>query len=86
MRKIKIFWNYIKVIWEGKDGKPSFRTIAAAYLLYNFTKNINYGIKYCLDNIAELAMLLGIEAALIAALLGLKMYENIMNKNNPLGN
>lgn len=79
---IKSIWNYIKVLWEGKDGKPSIRTILAIWLTYDFIRNCHYGIKNCLDKIAEVAMLLGIEASLIAALLALKLYENIKTKIN----
>jgi len=84
VNKIKQFIRYVRSIWEGKDNKPSLRSLAAIYLLYNFVENLNYGIRHCLDHIAEIAMLLGIEAGLIAALLGLKMYENLMTKNNNL--
>lgn len=73
-------WYYIKNLWEGKDGKPSIRTVLAIWLTYDFIRNLHYAIEHCLDRIGEIAMSLGIEASLIAAMLALKLYENIKTK------
>lgn len=100
MRK---FFKYIEPLWTGRDGKISFRTIAAAALLIDFIINVHnssYVVIKVLQLImndktidaaviaslsgylAQIAMMLGIEAALIAALLALKTYQPFQGGNN----
>jgi len=58
-------------MWVGKDGKPSIRRVFAIALIIDFINNTNYAIhKWEVGkSYADVAMLLGIEAGLVAALL-----------------
>jgi hypothetical protein len=78
---IKIF-KYIENMWIGKDGKPSIRRVFAIALIIDFINNTNYAIhKWEIGkSYADVAMLLGIEAGLIAALLTLTTYSTTMFK------
>ena len=73
---IKIF-KYIENIWIGKDDKPSIRRVFAIALIIDFINNTNYAIhKWEVGkSYADVAMLLGIEAGLVAALLTLTTYS-----------
>lgn len=73
---IKIF-KYIENMWVGKDGKPSIRRVFAIALVIDLINNTNYAIhKWEVGkSYADVAMLLGIEAGLIAALLTLTTYS-----------
>jgi len=73
---IKIF-RYFEHIWVGKDGKPSIRRVFAIALITDFINNSNYAIhKWEVGkSYADVAMLLGIEAGLVAALLTLTTYS-----------
>lgn len=73
---IKIF-KYLENMWVGKDGKPSIRRVFAIALVADFINNTNYAIhKWEVGkSYADVAMLLGIEAGLIAALLTLTTYS-----------
>lgn len=79
MRRI---FRYFENLWVGRDRKPSLKAVAGIALLINFMINISHAV-YKWDasrSIADLAMVLGIEAGLIAALLGLTTYSNIEHK------
>ena len=73
---IKIF-KYVENLWIGDDGKPSVRRVFAIALVVDFINNTNYAIhKWEVGkSYADVAMLLGIEAGLIAALLTLTTYS-----------
>lgn len=73
---VKIF-KYFENLWVGKDGKPSIRRVFAIALITDFINNTNYAIhKWEVGkSYADVAMLLGIEAGLIAALLTLTTYS-----------
>ncbi len=73
---IKIF-KYIENMWIGRDGKPSIRRVFAIALIIDFINNTNYAIhKWEVGkSYADVAMLLGIEAGLVAALLTLTTYS-----------
>jgi len=77
----KVF-RYFENIWVGKDGKPSIRRVFAIALVTDFINNSNYAIhKWEVGkSYADVAMLLGIEAGLIAALLTLTTYSTTMFK------
>jgi hypothetical protein len=64
-------------MWVGKDGKPSIRRVFAIALVIDLINNTNYAIhKWEVGkSYADVAMLLGIEAGLIAALLTLTTYS-----------
>jgi len=76
---IKIF-KYVENMWIGKDGKPSIRRVFAIALITDFINNTNYAIhKWEVGkSYADVAMLLGIEAGLIAALLTLTTYSTTL--------
>jgi hypothetical protein len=73
---IQIF-KYIENMWVGNDGKPSIRRVFAIALIIDLINNTNYAIhKWEVGkSYADVAMLLGIEAGLIAALLTLTTYS-----------
>jgi hypothetical protein len=74
---IKKIFKYFENLWIGKDGKPSIRRVFAIALITDFINNTNYAIhKWEVGkSYADVAMLLGIEAGLIAALLTLTTYS-----------
>ena len=74
---IVTIFKYIENMWIGKDGKPSIRRVFAIALVTDFINNTNYAIhKWEVGkSYADVAMLLGIEAGLIAALLTLTTYS-----------
>lgn len=79
MRK---FLRYIENLWIGRDGKPSLKSVLGIAFSINFMMNVSHAV-YKWDagrSVADLAMLLGIEAGLIAALLGLTTYSNIQHR------
>ena len=78
---IKIF-KYVENLWIGDDGKPSVRRVFAIALVVDFINNTNYAIhKWEVGkSYADVAMLLGIEAGLIAGLLALTTYSSTMFK------
>lgn len=88
MKSVIKMFKYIENLWIGRDGKPSIKTIIAIALSANFISNLSFAIHKWGDgkSLSDLALLLGIEAGLITALLGLKAYTNLQqsiieNKN-----
>ena len=77
MTWIVTIFKYVENMWVGKDGKPSIRRVFAIALITDFINNTNYAIhKWEVGkSYADVAMLLGIEAGLIAALLTLTTYS-----------
>lgn len=80
---IKLF-KYIEPLWLGNNNEISLRRILAIYLCYDLVNNISFTIhKFEIGkSLAEATMLLGLEAGLIAALLGMTTYQNLFNKTN----
>jgi len=78
------FFKYLRPLWEGGDGKISIRRILALIFSIDFIRNTSYIVhKWELGkSLSEAAMLLGLEAALIAALLSLTTYQTIMAVKN----
>lgn len=76
---IKIF-HYLEPMWCGKDKKISLRAVLSLLFSFDFIRNLSYAVmRWDSDRSLEgLSMVLGIEAALIAALLGLTTYQNII--------
>jgi hypothetical protein len=70
-------FKYIENLWLGDDGKPSIRRALAIALVIDFINNTNYAIHNWElgKTYADIAMLLGIEAGLIAAMLTLTTYS-----------
>lgn len=79
---MKRIFKYIENLWIGRDKKPSRKAILAIAFSINFMMNISHAI-YKWDSgrsVADLSMVLAIEAGLIAALLGLSTYSNIQHR------
>jgi hypothetical protein len=74
---IKKIFKYFEHIWIGKDGNPSIRRVFAIALIIDFINNTNHAIHEWEvgKSYADVAMLLGIEAGLVAALLTLTTYS-----------
>lgn len=77
----KIF-RYLEPLWLGADGKISKNAVIAMILSYNFIENINWAIhKWEASRSFEgLSLIMGIEAGLITALLGLTAWSNMTAK------
>lgn len=78
---MKKLFKYIEPIWLGNDNKLSIRRVLALVFSFNLVINVHhiihnwdFGKSY-----ADAALLLGIEAGLIAALLSLSTYSSAMN-------
>ncbi len=76
---IKKFFKYIEPLWSGPDGKISLRSTLAIIFSYGFIKQLSYAIYKWSDgrSMEGLSLVLGIEAGLIVALLGLTTYQNM---------
>lgn len=93
---MKKFFLYIEPLWTGRDGKISFRSVAAIMLTIDFVINVHNCssvlvkafhlimsdkpvdstlVASLATYLAQMVLLLGIEAGLIAALLALKTYQ-----------
>ena len=83
---MRVIFKYIEPIWLGSNGKLSIRRVLALLFSYNLVCNISTALadaKFA-QSYADIAMLLGIEATLIAALMSLTTYSaSIKNKNIP---
>jgi hypothetical protein len=76
MRKI---FKYIEPLWMGSDGKISLRASLAIAFSIDFIRSLSYAIFKWDDGrtLEGLSLVLGIEAGLIVALLGLTTYQNM---------
>jgi hypothetical protein len=76
---IKLF-KYLEPLWLGTTGKISIRRILALVFSIDFIINTTYVIRNWElgKSYSDGAMLLGVEAALIAALLSLTTYSNMI--------
>jgi hypothetical protein len=75
---MKKLFRYIEPLWLGKNGKVSIRSTLAIAFSWNFMWNLTHAVRKW-DNgksISDVAMVLGIEAGLIAGLLALRTYQN----------
>lgn len=81
---IGTFFKYFRSIIEGGDKKPSIRKLLALVFSIDLIRNMSYIVhKWELGkSLAEAAMLLGLEAGLIAVLLSLTTYQTIMSEKN----
>jgi hypothetical protein len=79
MKYVIKFVSYFSPAWTGSDGKVSLRAIMAIFLCADFVRNLRFSVtKWDAGRSFEgLAMVLGIEASLIAALLALTTYQNV---------
>jgi hypothetical protein len=76
---MKKLFRYIEPAWTGHDNKLSLRRVLAISFSINLVINISTTISNMSKgiSIAEVTMLLGVEAGLIAALLSLTTYSNL---------
>ena len=83
----KIF-KYLEPMWLGNDKRVSIRRVLAIIFSVDFVKNISFVIHNWVtgQSYADIAMLLGLEAGLIAALLALTTYANIIKKSDSSSN
>lgn len=74
---VKIF-KYLEPAWTGNDGKFSARSALGIVLSIHLMRNISHAVwKWDSGRSLEgLALVLGIEASLIAGLFVLKTYQN----------
>lgn len=85
---LKLF-KYIEPLWLGSNGKISIRRILALAFSTDLIRNISHAIyKWEIGkSYAEVAMLLGLEAGLVAALLALTTYsQNVMRPKDDITN
>jgi len=80
---MKKVFKYIEPLWLGTNDKISIRKVLALAFSTDLVRNTSHAIyKWEIGkSYADVAMLLGIEAALIAALLSLTTYTAMINKN-----
>lgn len=86
MKYLIKFFRYVEPMWLGNDGKLSIRRFLALAFSSNVMMNTHHIIKNWEANnsYADAALLLGVEAGLIAAFLSLTTYTNIVDsKKNP---
>lgn len=74
---MKNIFKYFEPMWLGRDKKISIRRFLALVFSLDFMRNLSHVIiKWEMGkSYSDAAMLLGIEAALIAALLSLTTYS-----------
>ena len=83
---MKQLFKYFEPMWLGTSKKVSIRRVLALAFSIDFIYNTHHSItKWELGkSYADVAMLLGIEAGLIAALLSLTTYTNtVTGKSSP---
>lgn len=79
MSVIKKIFKYLEPLWSGPDNKISTRASLAIAFSIDFISNLSHAIyKWEAGRTLEgLSLVLGIEAGLIVALLGLTTYQNM---------
>lgn len=79
---MKKVFKYIEPLWLGTNNKLSIRRVLALVFSIDLVRNTSHIIhKWELGkSYADVAMLLGLEAALIAALLSLTTYSGYITK------
>lgn len=79
---IKLF-KYIEPMWLGSDDKISIRRFLSLVFSFDIIINLSHIVNdwEVGKSYADAALLLGIEAGLIAALLSLTTYSTITNKH-----
>ena len=86
MKYLINFFRYIEPMWLGHDGKLSIRRFLALAFSSNLMMSTSHIIRHweADKSYADAALILGIEAGLIAALLSLTTYSNVIQtKINP---
>jgi hypothetical protein len=83
---MKKFFRYIEPMWLGHDKQISIRRVLALVFSVDLVANLHYAV-YAWEvgaSYSDAALLLGIEAGLIAALLSLTTYSSV-SSGNPNG-
>lgn len=83
---MKKLFKYVEPLWLGKNGKISIRRVLALAFSVDLIRNLSEVIANWEvgKSYADIAMLLGLEAGLIAALLALTTYsQNISQSSIP---
>jgi hypothetical protein len=80
---VRLF-KYVEPVWTGNDKKVSLRAVLAIAFSIDFIRNLSHAIwKWDAGRSLEgLSLVLGIEAGLIVALLGLRALQNPGSVNN----
>jgi hypothetical protein len=81
---MKKVFKYLEPMWIGNDGKVSIRKFLSLVFSINLIHNTYHIIHYWEigKSYSDAALILGIEAGLIAALLSLTTYSSVHSKNN----
>jgi hypothetical protein len=82
---MKKLFRYIEPIWMGVDNRVSLRRVLAILFSIDLIRNTSHVIYHWEvgKSYADIAMLLGIEAGIVAALLSLTTYSNsLLTKTN----
>lgn len=84
MKYLIKFFKYVEPMWLGNDGKLSIRRFLALSFSLNLIMNTYYIIRNWEPekSYADAALLMGIEAGLIAALLSLTTYSSSISSKN----
>ena len=84
MKLISKIFKYVEPLWQGPDGKMSVRATLGIAFSINFMYNLSHAIyKWEMNRPLEgLALVLGIEAGLIAAFFALTTYQNVLAQKN----
>ena len=79
---MKSLFKYVEPLWLGTKNKISIRRMLALAFSIDFIVNTHHAIHYFEigKSYSDVAMLLGIEAGLIAALLSLTTYSNSLKQ------
>lgn len=82
---MKRLFRYIEPIWLGADNKISIRRVLALVFSLDLIRNLHHAV-FSWEvgkSYADAALILGIEAGLVAALLSLTTYSSIMSSMKP---
>ena len=72
---MKKFFNYICIIWEGNDGKPSLRRLMAIAGCVSAFKYVEAG--------SPNEMILGVLFGFVFSMMGLTTYQNVSQVKKP---
>lgn len=80
---MKNIFKYFEPLWMGSKNKISIRRFLALCFSLDFIINTSHAIHTFEEgkSYADIAMLLGIEAGLVAALLSLTTYSSTLKQN-----
>lgn len=81
-------FKYIEPLWLGSNCKVSIKRVLALAFSWNFIDNLSFAVRKFEvgKSLSDVALLLGIEAGLIAGLLTLTTYSSTNMFNKTVGN